>query len=120
MPERKVADETLTFDQEMKRLMLHCIDKFYQEIDMRCKYMEYVSGRFEILELTILIKTSETKLIKFVECLVESYYELSAKGNLTEIARLGRCLKAAKVTKEESLGWISLKFLEFFIEYSLF
>ena len=50
---------------------------------------------------------------------MESYDELSEKGTLKEIARLRKCLKTAKITKEESLGWTFLRFLEFVIEYSL-
>ena len=29
MPEEKVADESLTFNQEVKRSILQCIEKFY-------------------------------------------------------------------------------------------
>ena len=50
---------------------------------------------------------------------MESYDELSAKDMLKEIERLRRCSRAAKVTKEEPLGLIFLRFLEFFIEYEL-
>ena len=61
--------------------------------------MECIPYRFEILELTTLIETSETELPKLAQCLVESYDELSAKSMLKEIARLRKCLKAAKVKK---------------------
>ena len=73
MPKEKVADEPLTFDQEIKRSMLQCIDKFYQEIDTQCKHMECISDRFEILEPINHIETSETELPKFAQSLVESY-----------------------------------------------
>ena len=65
----------------------------------------FATYRFEILEFTNLIITSKTELIKFAQCLMESYDELSSKGMLKEIVRLSRCLEAAKVTKEESFGW---------------
>ena len=42
MPEEKVADEPLTFNQEVKRSMLQYIEKFYQEIDIRCKSMKFI------------------------------------------------------------------------------
>ena len=119
MPEEMFADKPLTFDEEAKRWMLQYIDKFYQEIDICFKRMEFLSDWLEILELNNLIETSETEFPKFAQCLVESYDELSEKGTLKEIARLRKCLKTAKITKEESLGWTFLRFLEFVIEYSL-
>ncbi|GBM10029.1 hypothetical protein AVEN_24011-1 [Araneus ventricosus] len=66
----------------------------------------------------LLIETSETELPKFVQSLVENYNELPAYDIHTEIPHL-RFLKAAKVPKEESLGWTFLKFLEFAVEYEL-
>ncbi|GBL54996.1 hypothetical protein AVEN_13266-1 [Araneus ventricosus] len=62
----------------------------------------------------------ETELHKFMQSLVENYNELPADGILTEIPHLRRFLKAAKVPKEEPLGWTSLRFLEFVVEYELF
>ena len=59
--------------------MLQCIDKVYQEIDTRCKRMECILDRFEILDPTSLIETSETELSKLAQSLMESYDELSAK-----------------------------------------
>ena len=50
---------------------------------------------------------------------MKSYNEFSAESVLEEIACLRRFLKAANVSKEKSLGWTSLKFLEFVIEYEL-
>ncbi|GBM16088.1 hypothetical protein AVEN_163126-1 [Araneus ventricosus] len=102
--------------------MLECMQVFQQEIDTRCEGMECASDRFAIRESSKLIETSElkqtseTELPKFVQSLVENYNEFSADGILTEIPRLRRFLKAAKVPKEESLGWTSLRFLEFVVE----
>ncbi|GBO32981.1 hypothetical protein AVEN_64274-1 [Araneus ventricosus] len=120
MPREKAADEPLTLHQELKRSKLYCIDRFQQEIDTRCEGMECISDRFAVLEPNNLIETSEIELSKFVQSLVENYNELSADGILTEIPRLRRFLKVAKVPKEESLGWTSLRFLEFVVEYELF
>ncbi|GBN29166.1 hypothetical protein AVEN_158336-1 [Araneus ventricosus] len=82
--------------------------------------MECISNRFAVLEPSNLIETSETELPKFLQSLVENYNEFSADGILAEIPRLRRFLKAAKVPTEESLGWASLRFLEFVVEYELF
>ena len=78
-----------------------------------------ISNRFQILEPANLIETSEIDFPKFVQNLVESYDERSTDGMLDKIARLRRFSKAAKVTKEESLGWTSLRFLEFVNKYEL-
>ncbi|GBM76904.1 hypothetical protein AVEN_153132-1 [Araneus ventricosus] len=120
MPGKKAADESLTLDQELKNSMLECIDRFQQEVDTRCKGMDCISDRFAVLESSNLIETSKTELPKFVQSLVENYNELSADGILTEITRLRRFLKAAKLPKEESLGWTSLRFLEFVVGYVFF
>ncbi|GBN52574.1 hypothetical protein AVEN_244274-1 [Araneus ventricosus] len=106
MPGEKAADEQLTLDQELKMYMLECIDRFQQEIDTVCEGLECISDRFAVLEPSNFIETSETELPKFVQRLVENYSELSADGILTEIPRLRRFLKTAKVLKEESLRWI--------------
>ncbi|GBN71227.1 hypothetical protein AVEN_147461-1 [Araneus ventricosus] len=65
-------------------------------------------------------RNSETELPKFLQSLVENNNELSADGIPTEIPRLERFLKAAKFSKEVSLGCTSLRFLEFEVEYELF
>ena len=88
--------------------MLQCIDKFYQEINTRCKQRE-CTDLFEILELTNFIETSEIELLKFAQRFVESYNMLFAEDMFKEIAYLRRFLKAAKVTKEEFLNWTSFK-----------
>ncbi|GBL84715.1 hypothetical protein AVEN_191159-1 [Araneus ventricosus] len=67
MPVEKTADEPQTLDQDLKRSMLECIDRFQQEIDKRCKSIECISDRFAVLEPNNLIKTSETELPKFVK-----------------------------------------------------
>ena len=72
MPEDKVANKLLTFDQEVKRSMLQCIGNFYQEIDIHCKRMECISNQFKILKPTYLIEALETELTKFVQSLVDS------------------------------------------------
>ncbi|GBL78799.1 hypothetical protein AVEN_65333-1 [Araneus ventricosus] len=77
--------------------------------------MECISDRFAVLEHSNMIETSETELLKFVQILVENYNELSSYGILTEIPRLRRFLKAARVPKEESLDWTSLRFFEFVV-----
>ncbi|GBM35499.1 hypothetical protein AVEN_257197-1 [Araneus ventricosus] len=100
--------------------MLACIDRFQQEIDTSCEGMECITDRFAVLEPSNLIETSENAIPKFVQSLVENYYELSADGILTEIPHLRKFLKVAKVPKEESLGWTSLRFLEFVVEYEIF
>ncbi|GBO06472.1 hypothetical protein AVEN_30766-1 [Araneus ventricosus] len=83
--------------------MLECIDRFQQEIDTPCESMQCISDRFAVLESGNRIETSETELPNFVQSLVENYNELPVNGIFTEIPRLRRFLKAAKVPKEESL-----------------
>ncbi|GBM30516.1 hypothetical protein AVEN_156267-1 [Araneus ventricosus] len=110
MPREKTADEPLTLEQELKRSMLECIDRFQQEIDTHYEGIECISDRFAALEHSILIENLETEFPKFVQSLVENYNELSA-CILTEIPRLNRFLKVAKVPKADSLGWTFLTFL---------
>ncbi|GBN92158.1 hypothetical protein AVEN_207947-1 [Araneus ventricosus] len=78
IPRRKAADDPMTVDQELKRSMLECIDRFLQEIDTRCEGMGCVSDRFTVLEYSNQIETSETELPKFLQSLVENYNERSA------------------------------------------
>ncbi|GBL74407.1 hypothetical protein AVEN_235366-1 [Araneus ventricosus] len=116
----KAADKPLTLDQKLKRSMLESIDRFQHEIDTRCEGIECISDRFAVLQPNNLIETSETELPKFVQSLGENYNKLSADGIFTEIQRLTRFLKSAKVPKEEYLGWTSLRFLKLVVQYELF
>ncbi|GBM19455.1 hypothetical protein AVEN_259359-1 [Araneus ventricosus] len=77
--------------------MLERFDRSPQEINTRCEGMECISDRLAVSEPSNLIETLETELSKFKQSLVENYYELSADGIFTEIPRLRRFLKAAKV-----------------------
>ncbi|GBM70212.1 hypothetical protein AVEN_60138-1 [Araneus ventricosus] len=97
--------------------MLECIDRFQQEINTRCEGMECISNRFAVLEPSNLIETSETELPKFVQSSVVNYNYLSeVYRNFTP----KKMSKNHQVPKEESLGWTSLRFLEFVVEYELF
>ncbi|GBO37917.1 hypothetical protein AVEN_122482-1 [Araneus ventricosus] len=78
MPREKAADDSLTLDQELKRSMLECFDRFQQEIDTLCEGVDCISDRFAVLEPNNQIETSETELPKFAQRLVENYNELSA------------------------------------------
>ncbi|GBL87798.1 hypothetical protein AVEN_81391-1 [Araneus ventricosus] len=103
MPREKAADEPLTLDQELKRSMLECIDRFQQEIDTRCEGMECISDRIAVLLLSNLIETSETELSKFVQSLVENYKKFPTDGILIEIPRLRRFLKASS---KRRVSWL--------------
>ncbi|GBM66597.1 hypothetical protein AVEN_73213-1 [Araneus ventricosus] len=92
----KAADEPLTLDKELKRSMLECLDRSEKEIYTRCEGMECISDLFAVLEPSNLIETSKTELPKFVQSLVENYYELSADGILTEILRIRGFLRASR------------------------
>ncbi|GBM63365.1 hypothetical protein AVEN_185472-1 [Araneus ventricosus] len=113
---RRAAD----FGPRTEKSMFECIDRLQQEINTRCEVMECISDGFAVLECSNLIETSETELPTFVHSVVENYNHLSADGILTEIPGLKRFLKAAKVRKEECLGWTSLISFEFVAEYELF
>ncbi|GBM55196.1 hypothetical protein AVEN_182148-1 [Araneus ventricosus] len=103
MPGETAAGEPLTLNQELQRLVLECIDRFKYEIDTRCEGVECISDQFAVSPSN-LIETSESEQPKFVHSLDENYNELSADGILTEILRLRRFLKAAKVPEGECLG----------------
>nr|CAH7750126.1 unnamed protein product [Callosobruchus chinensis] len=119
MPGEQTADEPLTLEQELKRSMLECIDRFHQEIDSRCKGMETILLRLSVLDPNNLIKTAESELAELVKHLVEKYDELSEDDMVKEILRLRRFLQAANVPNEKSLDWSSLKLLEFTVKHEL-
>ncbi|GBM21733.1 hypothetical protein AVEN_118267-1 [Araneus ventricosus] len=118
LPREKATDEPLTLDQELKWSVLKCIDRFQQEIDTRCEGMKFITNRFAVMEPSNRIETSETELSKFLQSLVENYYELSADGVLTKIPRIRRFRKSRQSSKRR--GWTSLRFSEFVVEYELF
>ncbi|KAJ8870049.1 hypothetical protein PR048_029060 [Dryococelus australis] len=96
MPGENAQDEPLLLNEESKRSMLECIDRFYQEIDTRSKYMESILARFTVLDPKNMITTSEDELPQLLQNLVVNYDELSEDGILREIPRLRRHLQAAR------------------------
>ncbi|GBL92148.1 hypothetical protein AVEN_91496-1 [Araneus ventricosus] len=101
---RECADDPLTLVQELKRSMLECILTGFNKKSTPVVKTWNVYQMVCSLKSSNLIETSETKLPKFVQSLVENCNELSAYRILTAISSLRRFLKAANVPKEESLG----------------
>ncbi|GBN92584.1 hypothetical protein AVEN_44245-1 [Araneus ventricosus] len=63
MPGEKAADEPLTLDQELKRSMLECIERFQQEIDTRCENIECLSDGSTVLEPSNLVLGNRTSQV---------------------------------------------------------
>lgn len=62
----QLVDEPLTLQEDIKRTMLECIERFHQEIDTHCKG-----------DSDNLIKTVERELSRLVKRLAEKDYEIS-------------------------------------------
>ena len=66
-----------------------------------------------------MLKNLSTEGLNLVGYLVENYEEMSPGDMLNEIPRLRRFLQVANVPKEVALKWISLRPLQFILEYEL-
>ena len=54
MPGENARDEGLSLQQDLRRCIFECIDKFYQELTMRSASMETMNERFAAVQLSLI------------------------------------------------------------------
>ncbi|GBN63137.1 hypothetical protein AVEN_15191-1 [Araneus ventricosus] len=96
-----LAKQNLPFRVRREHMLSENKGNFLQLIELLSKYDPVLREHLIKLE-----QSTRSQSVSFLQ--------------LTEIPRLKRFLKAARIPKEVSLGWTSLRFLEFVAEYELF
>ncbi|XP_040197560.1 zinc finger MYM-type protein 1-like [Rana temporaria] len=107
----------ISLQDENKRAMLECIDRFHSELQIRLRAIMEVAAMFEAVQAKSLILETEEKLKVSIPKLTTFYDEISESELLSEIPRLRRHLKAAKINLEEVKDWSALQVLTFIAEW---
>ena len=108
MPGEEARDIGLSLQGEIRRGMLECIDRFYEELVTRSNAMYKIAELFKDVSPSSLIDDTEDQLKISVKALCLFYDEVSETDILLEIPRLRRHLRAAKYNLEnikKPSGW---------------
>ncbi|XP_053569321.1 LOW QUALITY PROTEIN: zinc finger MYM-type protein 1-like [Bombina bombina] len=117
MPGEQARDAGLSLQEENKRGMLECIDRFHSEIQNRSRAIMEVAGMFEAVQAKSLISATEEELKVSIPKLSNFYDEVSESELFLEIPRLRRHLKAAQIDLEEVKDWATLEVLTFIAKW---
>lgn len=116
MPGEKADDEGLSFQQELRRSMLMCIDRLHAEMSSRTASLEEMCNTFGLLQPMALVSADEDILEKLVSNLTKNYHEFPKSEILKEVHRLRRYLEAAGIGSTSIAPWSSLRLLQFIVE----
>ncbi|XP_063794591.1 zinc finger MYM-type protein 1-like [Pseudophryne corroboree] len=113
----QASDAGLSLQEENKRAMFECIDRFLSELQIRSRAIQEISAMFEAVQAKSLISATDEQLKVSVPKLTTFYDELSEDSLLIEIPRLRRHLKAANIDLEKAKDWPILDVLKFIAEW---
>ena len=93
MPGEEARDIGLSLQGEIRRGMLECTDRFYEELVTRSNAMNKIAELFKAVSPSSLIDDTEDQLKISVKALCSFYDEVSETDLLLEIPRLRRHLR---------------------------
>ncbi|CAN7938939.1 unnamed protein product [Ixodes hexagonus] len=117
MAGEQVRDSGLSLQEENRRAMLECTDRFDAELQIRSKALLELTTLFGPLEAKSLLYSTEEELSVSVPKFTDFYDELSESALFVEIPRLRRHLRAAGIDFEEAKQWAALDFLKFITQW---
>ena len=117
LPGEEARDAGLSLQQETKRAMLECLDRFHMELDTRGKAVNDILLTFSAVQPDHIICANDEEIQLSVTKLTAVYDELSEEDLCLEIPRLRRHLQAAEINLEEAKHWTVLQFLRFIIKW---
>jgi hypothetical protein len=117
MPGEEANDAGLSLQQETKKSMLECLDRFQMELETRGRAMKDILHTFCAIQPVPLISASDEEVRSTVARLAAVYDELSNEDLRMEIPRLRRHLQAAEISLEEAQHWTALQVLQFIIKW---
>lgn len=88
MAGEQASDAGLSLQEENKREMLECIDRFYSELQIRSRAIHEIADMFEAVQVKSLISATDEQLKLTIPKLTTFYDELSESALLLEIPRL--------------------------------
>jgi hypothetical protein len=112
MPGEEARDAGLSLQQETKRAMLECLDRFHIELDTGGKAVNDILLTFRAVQPGHIICANDEEIQLSVAKLTAAYDELSQEDLCLEIPRLRRHLQAAEIHLEAAKHWTVLQFLQ--------
>ncbi|XP_042212511.1 52 kDa repressor of the inhibitor of the protein kinase-like [Homarus americanus] len=104
MPGEMARDAGLTMQEEMRRSMFECLDRFSLELDARSEAMDNILSMFAAIQPSYLLSAKEEQLQGSISnsSMTKIFNEISNEDVMVEIMRLRRHKEAAKITPEEA------------------
>ncbi|XP_044765413.1 zinc finger MYM-type protein 1-like [Coccinella septempunctata] len=88
MPGENAQDAGLTPQQELKRSMLECIDKFHVELEKRLTSMNDVYEQFAVVHSENLVRSNDETIITHIHQFTATHNDLEEDEMLPEVKRL--------------------------------
>ena len=117
MAGEQLRDAGLTMQEENRRAMLECIDRFHSELQIRSTAIKEVADMFEVVQSKSLLSATEEELLVSVPKLTTFYDELCEVELLKEIPRLRRHLQGADIDLNKAKDWSVFNVLKFIAEW---
>lgn len=110
-------DAVLSIQDEIRRSMFECIDRFIQELSQRYEAIKQINNIFQIIETKFMMEASDDALAVALDNLVEIYNEFDKEQVLQEIKRYRRHIRATDTSADVASRWTAQEVLQFIITW---
>ncbi|KAM3962942.1 zinc finger MYM-type protein 1-like [Aphomia sociella] len=117
MPGESAHDAGLSIQEEIRRSMYECIDRFIQELSTRYGAMKQINNIFQIIETKFMLEASDDALAVAVDNLIQIYGEFDKEQVSQEIKRYRRHVKATDTSMDVAAKWRAQEILQFIIKW---
>lgn len=117
MPDELARDAGLSIQEEVRRSMFECIDRFIQELSQRYTAMKEINKIFQIVETKFMLEASNDALAIAAHNLMDVYDEFDEEQVLLEIKRYRRHLCATETSVDIASRWTAQEVLQFIIKW---
>lgn len=114
LPGEDARGQDLTLQEEVRRCMYECVDRFTVELKERFAAISSIADTFSIVEPNLIFKGSDVELASAADKLRSVYEFFSKEQLIAEIKRLNRHIVAADIKGET---WNAKTFLEFILKW---
>lgn len=111
MPDELARDAGLSIQEEVRRSMFECIDRFIQELSQRYTAMKEINKIFQIVETKFMLEASNDALAIAAHNLMDVYDEFDEEQVLLEIKRYRRHLCATETSVDIASRWTAQEVL---------
>lgn len=117
MPGESAHDAGLSIQEEIRRSMFECIDRFIQELSQRYMAIKQINNIFQIIETKFMLEASDDSLGVALDNLVQIYDEFDKELVFQEIKRYRRHVRATDTSVDVAGRWTAQEILQFIIKW---